>query len=561
MTTENSLRPPEKASPTAQPVEPVESIDTIAAAFKAAPGTEILYDQEGERGSVSQRLHKLQHVRHGDGHILLVPQPSLTDPNDPLRWSTLKKWAAFGNGLYYAFLGSVTGPIMAAWLVTGAASLDVPLRNMAYATGATLICQGVANTLWMPFAIKYGRRPVYLLSTFLMGLACVWLGVASQKSYLSLLLARAFLGAWEAPIESIVPSTITDIFFLHDRGSKVAMYGLSVLGGNELGPVLSAFMIQALGMDWAYYIVAIFIGINVLTMFFFMPETRFLGSRPSILTDVTESSGVKEGAYHLEVHEDEEHLAPKKRTFVQALAFWGQGDPEVSLWRAFLRPFVLLAYPTVVWACFIYGMALSWNVLLAVLTGQLFSPPPYSFDSESQGLVFLSPLVGSLIGTYLCGPMADSIANYYTRRNHGIREPEMRLPTCIVAAALTFFGALMAGLCFTHQTHWAGPVVGIGVLSTGAQMGATLGMNYALDCHKELSVELMVTVASLKSAIAWIWTWVANDWLTDDGPLVVFLSIGAVSVVVYLSTIVFYLRGKAIRTWLLEKDILKLLGL
>jgi hypothetical protein len=35
-------------------------------------------------------------------------------------------------------------------------------------------------------------------------------------------------------------------------------------------------------------------------------------------------------------------------------------------------------------------------------------------------------------------------------------------------------------------------------------MGATLGMNYALDCHKELSIELMVTVASLKSAIVWI---------------------------------------------------------
>src|SRR5690348_13197267 len=177
-----------------------------------------------------------------------------------------------------------------------------------------------------------------------MGLACVWLGVASKKSYLSLLLGRAFLGIWEAPIESIVPSTVTDIFFLHDRGSKVAIYGLSVLGGNELGPVLSAFMIQALGMDWAYYIVAIFIGINVLTIFFFMPETRFLGTRPSILLDMTESSEEKKGVSHLEIHEDEEHLAPKKRTYVQDLAFWGRGDPEISLWRAFLRPFVLLAY-------------------------------------------------------------------------------------------------------------------------------------------------------------------------------------------------------------------------
>lgn len=80
--------------------------------------------------------------------------------------------------------------------------------------------------------------------------ACVWLGAAANTSYASLLIGRAFLGIFEAPIESIVPSTITDIFFLHDRGEKVSLYGLSLLGGNEIGPMLSAFIIQALGMDW-----------------------------------------------------------------------------------------------------------------------------------------------------------------------------------------------------------------------------------------------------------------------------------------------------------------------
>jgi hypothetical protein len=133
----------------------------------------------------------------------------------------------------------------------------------------------------------------------------------------------------------------------------------------------------------------------------------------------------------------------------------------------------------------------------------------------------------------------------------------MRLPTCVVAALFTFFGALMAGLCLKHQTHWAGPVVGLGVLSVGGQMGATLGMNYALDCHKELSIELMVTVASLKSLIAWIWTWVINDWLARDGPLIVFMTVATVNVIVYLSTFVFYFKGKSIRVWLHNKDFLE----
>jgi hypothetical protein len=76
--------------------------------FIAAPGTELLIDQEN-LGSI----HDYQHIVHGNERIILVPQPSLKDPNDPLLWSRLKKWLTFGNGLFYAFNGAVTGPMMA----------------------------------------------------------------------------------------------------------------------------------------------------------------------------------------------------------------------------------------------------------------------------------------------------------------------------------------------------------------------------------------------------------------------------------------------------------------
>ena len=118
-----------------------------------------------------------------------------------------------------------------------------------------------------PFAIKYGRRPVYLTSNFLLLILCVWLGIASTKTYPMFLVARALLGLVEAPIESIVPSTVADIFFLHERGAKISTYGLSVLAGNEIGPLLSAYIIQYLSVSWAFYIVSMFIGLNMVTMF------------------------------------------------------------------------------------------------------------------------------------------------------------------------------------------------------------------------------------------------------------------------------------------------------
>ncbi|KKY16545.1 putative cycloheximide resistance [Phaeomoniella chlamydospora] len=530
------------------------------ASLQVAPGTELLFDELKSHNTTAEHIHGLQHKTSGDSRILLVPQPSLTDPNDPLRWTTAKKWLVLWNACWYAFLGSITGPIMAAGMLPLATQFDTTLQRLTYANGATLICQGLFNFLWMPFAVKYGRRPVYLASNFLMMIACIWLGVASTKTYTIFIVGRAFLGAWEAPIESIVPSTVTDLFFLHDRGEKISLYGLAILGGNELGPMFSAIIIQALGMNWAFFIVAMFIGASFISTFFFMPETKYTGYRPSIFPSSTvQETSAKEAATSVEATDsnlDPPTTLPKK-TYLQELKPWTTSDPNVNLLKTFVRPFILYTYPTVLWACFVYGLALSYNVILGATVAQLFSVAPYNFDSQAQGLTFLSPFVGSLVGTYLCGPCADAIANYYTKKNNGIREPEMRLPTCAVAAFFTFFGTLWAALAYDHKTHWAVVVVGYGVLSIGTQMGATLSMSYALDCHKELSVELMVSVASLKSLIAWIWTWEINDFITADGMLTAFMTLATIATVIYLTTFAMYFKGKSVRIWIAKKNFLK----
>lgn len=71
----------------------------------------------------------------------------------------------------------------------------------------------------------------------------------------------------------------------------------------------------------------------------------------------------------------------------------------------------------------------------------------------------------------------------------------------------------------------------------------------------------MVTVSVLKSALAWIWTWVTNNWITAQGAMTVFLVVMAVNLVVYASTFILYYRGKAIRQWIHEMNFLKRTGL
>jgi hypothetical protein len=231
-------------------------------------------------------------------------------------------------------------------------------------------------------------------------------------------------------------------------------------------------------------------------MFFFMPETLYTGKRPTITPAKNEKESdfepkidiigdFKQEAVESDMETQIDQHVPK-RSYVKELALWGKPDHDVSLWKVFLRPFILYSYPTVIWACIVYGASLGWNVILGATIAQLFAPQ-YGFDAQSQGLVFISPFIGSLVGTWLCGPLADRIATYYTIKNNGIREPEMRLPACAIAAVLVFFGTLVASLTYQYNTHWMGPVVGFGILSAGAQMGATLSMSYVLDCHAEVS--------------------------------------------------------------------------
>lgn len=128
--------------------------ETSSCYSERAPGTEYLYD-------LTLKHHALQHAPDGDHHVLLVPQPSLTDPNDPLRWPTWKKWMTLTNALTYSFFGGVTGPIMAAGLIELATRFDMPLQKLVYANGATLICQGVFTIFWM-----YAQPPPPLLASF-----------------------------------------------------------------------------------------------------------------------------------------------------------------------------------------------------------------------------------------------------------------------------------------------------------------------------------------------------------------------------------------------------------
>jgi MFS family permease len=77
--------------------------------------------------------------------------------------------------------------------------------------------QGLGTLFWMPMIIKFGRRPVYVTSFVLYTACALWAG--GSTTFGSELASRIVMGVAGGAAEVLAPLTISDLFFLHERGA------------------------------------------------------------------------------------------------------------------------------------------------------------------------------------------------------------------------------------------------------------------------------------------------------------------------------------------------------
>lgn len=91
------------------------------------------------------------------------------------------------------------------------------IAKTSYFFTTSALLQGLGNLVWMPAIVKYGRRPVYVISFLLYTVTAAWAGAST--SYGSELAARIWMGFSSGAAECLAPLTIADCFFLHERGT------------------------------------------------------------------------------------------------------------------------------------------------------------------------------------------------------------------------------------------------------------------------------------------------------------------------------------------------------
>ncbi|KAI5925140.1 major facilitator superfamily domain-containing protein [Camillea tinctor] len=529
--------------------------------MEQVPGTVILSDQSdvpNEYQSIPREL-----LKHGKGryeHIILSPQPS-DSPNDPLNWATWHKDIILVIvGLSAAVVGAY-GPMLSPGFVEIAAKLNVTVNTLSQATAWVILLIGISLFIFNPIAKKIGRRPVYVISSIIMLSGSIWGALA--KDYNSFLGSRVWSGLGMAPYEVLVQCTIADIYFVHERATRIAMWNMFLLCGISGGALIAGYIIEDQGWQWTLIWCAILFGILLPLVILFVPETAYKrqSQEQRLLMAVAADSKSENLEKKSAVEEQRENgsesgaQVEKKEPWVRSLRLFTGTYTSTPLWKIFLRPLVIFWYPAVLWAFLLYGVTLTWIVVFSVVNAVIFTAPPYNFSVSETGLISLSPFILTFVGEVASGPLNDWVCMWLAKKNRGVYEPEFRLPPIIISFLIGIAGFFGFGATVHFQTHWSGPVLCFGLANMSLAFSNACVFGYVIDAHKELSEEAFVAI-NARNLLTFGLTYFVNDWLAQDGVLAVFNVLGAVFVAVNLLTIPLWVFGKRIRGYIARNQAL-----
>ncbi|KAJ5825424.1 MFS transporter [Penicillium riverlandense] len=492
---------------------------------------------------------------------VLVPQPS-NDPNDPLNWSrtwkfitiTIATIANFGMGIGPLALAPMFGDLMEAF------NTDLP--SVVQFTGVCILVLGV------PLSETIGRRPVLLFSSLVCLASMIWR--AKATTYGSFMGACILNGFGAGPCETLQPQVITDVFFLHERGIYNTLFFTFYFGSLMAGPIIAGSMAFKVGWRSFWWLnVAFFAALIVLSIFLF-PETKWHrvhpgerhGNEAETSIDMGENSASKAADQVSEPQQENAAVdpflhqgRPSKRQF-----HIYQSNPNFFkvLLKSFWIPWKLHAFPIVEFAAFIVSWSASCFLTANLTQSQVFAAPPYNWSSQSVGFTNFATLAGAFIGLATNGPFSDWISMRATRRNRGIREPEMRLPAMLPYALISILGNFIIAFGYQREWDWK-PIVIVGYTCAGIQVAAlpAIASTYAIDSYKPVAGSVFVAITVNKNLWGYGFSKFITPWTESAGYIKPIMLNMCLATLWTASGILFYFRGKTFRKWTAKSDIHK----
>src|SRR3977135_245986 len=121
-------------------------------------------------------------------------------------------------------------------------------------------------------ANRYGRKRVLMAAVVGFVFASVLCGIA--QSLLQIVAFRLLQGFFGAALVPLGQSILLDIYTPEERGSAMALFGVSVMVGPVLGPVIGGWLTDHFSCGWIFYINLPLGALAFAGIWFFLRETK-----------------------------------------------------------------------------------------------------------------------------------------------------------------------------------------------------------------------------------------------------------------------------------------------
>lgn len=340
----------------------------------------------------------LKHQSGPKSDVLLIPQPT-SNPEDPLNWRLFRKeyhfWLLILWGTLAAASVNWSGPV---WDQL-ADDLHTTIDDLNITAALCFAFLGIGCIVLQPTAMKIGRRPVYIIGTLLNLIGCILGGF--QKNVQVYYIVNILTGFGAAPVDSLVQISTTDIFFAHERGTRLSCFAFALGTGSYMGPVAAGYITESQSWQWCFWYLVIFFGVILLLQIFTLEESVFRRPLPpsAIPTDpdrtASDSMELKSGYNETNTGKSVPvvYSATTESSDVsQSITYWQRMGPihtknanPKPWWVLAIFPFRLITFPAIIWTGIMGGVQIMWLSLLSVTQSELFGEPPYNFGIAAVG--------------------------------------------------------------------------------------------------------------------------------------------------------------------------------
>ncbi|RFN49073.1 hypothetical protein FIE12Z_6714 [Fusarium flagelliforme] len=519
-----------------------QTITTAPPDFTTPPGTVLI-------------IHDNDHLETRE--IVLQPTPT-DDPNDPLNWSRGRKLANFVPILAVtAIIFTQTSLPLIFWVLWNP-EFGWSYNQLNIAAALNYVGTAVGCIFFIPPAVKYGRRPMYLLTTAIILATAIW--SARMTTLNELYISQLIFGLANATNESIVEMTIADLYFVHQRGTANGLYVIMVMIGSFLSPIIAGYMAADGNWRRCYWVTTAFDAALLLYFCFFFEESKYiphLQARPLSSTSQAAVPVTKKDTVTVtpegEASSDITPEAPTHRL-----------NPDIPLleWRQRLRlitktdeslvkiawnsAMILFKFPAVMYTALTYAFCLCWVSVQASVTSMVFAAPPYNFGTVGIGNMSLGVFIGCILGS-LYGSISDRFILRFARKNHGYYEPEQRLKLLHFPAVCQAGGFIMFGVTAAKGMHWIYPSIGSAIFGFGLGALSDVALCVTIDSYQAITGEAFIGVAFMRNAFSIAISFALVPWLEAQGLVNMTIVMGVWALLMGFLHVPLQIWGKRIR--------------